>query len=149
MKKLIATTLATALSATMAISSAAPAAAQSVQFSFGQGDRVIGGYCQNHSRDRDCRDYRNNHSRWSRNDYNNFYGRHRTGLDSFASGAFGFTFGAILGTALANSNSNRANSYNDSDYDTHVANCEARFRSYRESTDDYLGNDGRRHACNL
>ena len=145
MKKLIATTLATALSATMAISSAAPASAQSVQFSFGQGDRVIGGYCERHRNDRDCRNYRSGHSRWSRNDYNNFYSRHRTDLDSFASGAFGFTFGAILGSALANSRSNN----NANAYDNHVARCEARFRSYDERSDSYLGFDGQRHACTL
>jgi len=135
----------------MAITSVAPAQAQILAPKGGSSadrDRVVLTYCQANPRDRDCRDYRR--GRWDNDDYGRFYRRNRSGLDNIASGLFGFTFGAIVGSALANQNNNR---YGDrvvgGSYSSHVEACYARYRSYDERTDTYLGYDGYRHRCNL
>ncbi|WP_248306171.1 BA14K family protein [Devosia oryzisoli] len=129
----------------LAVSSAVPAQAQVY---IGQRDRVITTYCDRHSYERDCRDWRD--GRWGHSDYNRFYHRHQSGLDSIASGFFGFTFGAILGSALANSSRNhdRVIGYVGG-YDAHVAACYDRYRSYDERSDTFLGYDGVRHRCRL
>ena len=154
MKKIINGVLATALAGSFAISSALPAQAQSFSFSIGttnQRDRVIERYCDSHRWDRDCRSYRS--GGWRDRDYNRFYSSRRGNLDSIASGLFGFTFGAILGSAIANSaNSGSGNNVvirNDRAWDAHVDRCETRFRSYDVASDTYLGYDGIRHPCRL
>ena len=138
-----------ALTGLIALTSIIPAQAQTVTFGYNERDRVVSSYCDRNPRDRDCRRYRN--GGWDNNDYNNFYGRHRGGLDSIASGFFGFTFGAILGSALANSNNNNnGGGYQGGGYSSnHVDACYARYRSYDERSDTFLGYDGRRHRCNL
>ena len=147
MKKTVASSVAAVVTALMAVSSVPAQAQTSFSFSFGQQNRVIDSYCGSHSRDNDCRDYRRGHSHWSRNDYNRFYTRHRGGLDNLASGLIGFTFGAML------AGSSRSSNNDDEDFVTtssgHVARCEARFRSYDERSDSYLGFDGQRHDCTL
>lgn len=141
MQKIIAAAAATALAATMALSFVAPASAAPMGYSGNQRDRVVSQYCDRNPRDSDCRTYRQGH--WSSNDYNRFYGRHRTGLDSLAKGIFGFAFGAIINGAINSGNGNNAST------NSHVTRCEARFHSYSARSDTYLGNDGRRHACTL
>jgi hypothetical protein len=147
MKFKISALTAVALSGLMAVTSTVPAQAQN-SLSWGQRDRVISTYCDRNPRDRDCRSYYG--GRWSDRDYNRFYSRNRVGLDNIASGLFGFTFGAIIGGALANQNNggygDRVIGRADS---SHVDRCYARYRSYDERTDTYLGYDGRRHLCNL
>jgi hypothetical protein len=135
-----------ALSALLALTSIVPAQAQSGTFGYGQRDRVIRTYCDRHPRDSDCRRY--NSGGWHNGDYDDFYGRNRTDLDSIASGFFGFTFGAILGSALANSGDHGDRVVVRSGSD-HVQACYAHFRSYDERSDSYLGYDGDRHRCML
>ncbi|MDB5531207.1 MAG: BA14K-like protein [Devosia sp.] len=137
-----------ALISTIAISSVVPTQAQSIQFGFGQRDRVITSYCDRNPRDRDCRSYYG--GGWHDSDYNRFYRSRRSGLDSIASGLFGFGFGAILGSAIANSNNNDrviGRVYNGGS--SHVQACYARYRSYDANSDTYMGYDGYRHRCNL
>jgi hypothetical protein len=137
-----------ALVSTIAISSIVPTQAQGVTFSYGQRDRVITSYCDRHPGDRDCRGYYG--GGWRDSDYNRFYGRHRSGLDSVAAGLFGFGFGAILGSAIANSNNNDrviGRVYNGGS--SHVQACFDRYRSYDARSDTYMGYDGDRHRCNL
>lgn len=142
-----------ALTGVLALTAIVPAQAQNVTFSVGQRDRVITSYCDRNPRDSDCRSYHGGH--WKENDYGNFYNRHRSGLDATASGLFGFTFGAILGSAIANNNSNNNNNgqgtYTQSGNfsQSHVDACFARYKSYDERTDSFLGYDGNRHLCNL
>jgi hypothetical protein len=147
---------AAAITGLMAISSVIPAQAQILAPKDGSADRdrVVQSYCQSHRNDRDCRDFRR--GRWDNDDYGRFYRRNRSGLDNISSGLLGFTFGAIVGGAIANSNNNNNNGYYGGDrvvgggsYSSHVDACYARYRSYDERTDTFLGYDGRRHRCNL
>jgi hypothetical protein len=148
---------AAAITGLMAISSVVPAQAQILapKASSADRDRVVRTYCQENPRDRDCRDFRRGN--WDNNDYNRFYRRNRGGLDSISSGLLGFGFGAIIGGAIANSNNNNNNNgYYGGDrvvgggsYRAHVEACYARYRSYDERTDTFLGYDGYRHRCNL
>ncbi|WP_245895220.1 BA14K family protein [Devosia submarina] len=144
---------AAAITGLMAISSVVPAQAQILapKGSSADRDRVVQSYCERNRGDRDCRDFRR--GRWNDNDYNRFYRRNRSGLDSISSGLLGFGFGALVGGAIANSNNNN---YRGGDrvigrdsYSAHVEACYARYRSYDERTDTFLGYDGRRHRCNL
>jgi hypothetical protein len=145
---------AAAITGLMAFSSVVPAQAQ-LEIGDRRGgdrdrDRVVLTYCEANPRDRDCRDFRR--GRWDNNDYNRFYRRNRSGLDNISSGLLGFTFGAIIGGAIANSNNN--NNYGDrvvgrGSYSNHVDACYARYRSYDERTDTFLSYDGNRYRCNL
>lgn len=140
-------TAAAALAGLLAITSIAPAQAQSIRFGAGERDRVISTYCDRHRGDPDCRQFHGGH--WDDDDYDYFYRRNRSGLDGIAAGLFGFTFGAMLGTALANGNNGGDRVIGRvGDYD-HVEACYARYRSYDERTDTFLGYDGMRHRCNL
>jgi hypothetical protein len=145
MNKKFAGITAAVLSGLLVVSSIAPAQAQVIQFGYSERDRVIRTYCDRYPNDYDCGGYYGGN--WSSGDYDRFYRRNRSGLDSVASGIFGFTFGAILGSALANSGGDRVirRSYGSS----HVDACYARYRSYDERTDTFLGYDGYRHRCNL
>lgn len=142
---------AAAITGLMAISSIVPAQAQILPRDGGSNDRdrVVLTYCQAHPNDRDCRNYRRGN--WNDRDYNNFYRRNRGGLDSVSSGLLGFTFGAIVGGAVANQNNNSGGDrvVSGGSYSSHVNACYARYRSYDEETDTFLGFDGRRHRCNL
>lgn len=145
MKKMIGGLVAATLAGTMAIASVAPAAAQSISFSFGQRDQVIDRYCDYHPRDRDCRRFYDGD--WDRGDYLSFYRSNRSGLDSVAAGLFGFTFGTIIGGVIANSSDRVMLGYDD--WEDHVDACYDRYRSYDERTDTFLGYDGYRHRCRL
>lgn len=140
-----------AMISTIAISSVVPTQAQIISHgpAYGQRDRVITSYCDRNPRDRDCRSYRN--GGWHDSDYDRFYRSRRSGLDNIASGLFGFGFGAILGSAIANSNNNNDRVVGRV-YDggsSHVQACYARYRSYDARSDTYMGYDGYRHRCNL
>ncbi|MDB5472888.1 MAG: BA14K-like protein [Devosia sp.] len=154
MNKTAAGLTAAALTGLMSITSVIPAQAQILppKVDRGDRDRVVQTYCDRNSRDRDCREFRRGN--WDNNDYNRFYRRNRSGLDSISSGLLGFTFGAIIGGAIAGQNNN--NNYYGGDrvvgggsYRAHVDACYARYRSYDERTDTFLGYDGYRHRCNL
>ncbi|HTN63189.1 MAG TPA: BA14K family protein [Devosia sp.] len=141
-----------AMVSTIAVSSIIPAQAQILSQnkapSYGQRDRVITSYCDRNPRDRDCRSYRR--GGWHDSDYDRFYHSRRSGLDNIASGLFGFGFGAILGSAIANSNNNNDRVIGRADgYSAHVEACFNRYRSYDERTDSFMGYDGIRHRCNL
>lgn len=136
-----------ALVATVAISSVVPTQAQSMSFSYSQRDRVITSYCDRYPRDRDCRGYYD--GGWRDSDYDRFYRSRRSGLDNIASGLFGFGFGAILGSVLANSNNDRVIGRVYSGGNAHVRACFARYRSYDARSDTFMGYDGYRHRCNL
>ncbi|WP_084646473.1 BA14K family protein [Devosia insulae] len=73
-------------------------------------------------------------NRWNPNRYYNRSYRPYYGGFGWGTGLFGFA----LGAALANSYSNR--SYGG--WDTHVARCEARYRSYDAGTDTFLAMTG-------
>ncbi len=140
-----------ALISTVAISSVVPTQAQSMRFGFHQRDHVITSYCDRNPRDRDCRSFRR--GGWHDSDYNRFYHSRRSGLDNIASGLFGFGFGAILGSAIANSNNRGGDRLigpvGGGNYSSHVQACFDRYRSYDERTDSFMGYDGVRHRCNL
>jgi hypothetical protein len=146
MRKIASAAVAVALAGVMALP--APASAQSASFnlSFGQQDRFVGSYCDRHPNWRGCDDWRGNHKRWGRNDYRNWYMWNRSSLGSLGAGIFGFAIGAALANSM--NNSYGGGGY-DRGYDSHVARCEARFRSYSAETDMYLGYDGDYHRCRL
>lgn len=144
--------LAAALTSAIAVAGIAPAQAQGVTFAYGQRQQVIETYCDRYPNDYDCNSYYG--GRWTDRDYDRFYNSRRTQIDPIATGLFGLAFGAILGGALANSgNSNGVGDrvvgrVDGGGYD-HVSACYARYRSYDERTDTYMGYDGYRHRCNL
>ncbi|HEY4202169.1 MAG TPA: BA14K family protein [Devosiaceae bacterium] len=139
MKKLIAGIASVAAVASMTFASVLPANAQYG----GQRGRYVMQYCQSHPRDRDCNDFRHNGRNWNNQRYQGWYNSHRNnGIDPGAAALFGIIGGAIIGGAIANGN-------NGGNISSHVARCEARFRSYDRGTDSYMGNDGYRHRCTL
>ena len=58
--------------------------------------------------------------------------------------------GFVLGAAIANANRG-PDHYGDhrSSWERHVDRCYARYRTYDESTDTYVGFDGQYHYCRL
>ena len=153
MKTAISGITAAVLTGLLSLSSVLPAQAQNRVPTYSDRDRVIQTYCERNPRDNDCRGYYG--GGWGNNDYNRFYNNRRSNLDSIAAGFFGFTFGAILGSALSNSSNDRVIGRSGDrvigrdNYSSHVAACYARYRSYDERSDTYLGFDGARHRCNL
>ena len=145
-------TLATVLAATV-VTGLPAAQAQSVTFSFGDRARVVETYCDRNPWDRDCRGYYD--GSWGYRDYDRFYSSRRSTLDPIAAGLFGVTFGAILGSAIANSNNagrdrvvgtvNGGGNFSGVD----VQACQARYRSYDVATNTFLGYDGVRKPCRL
>ncbi|SEQ63141.1 BA14K-like protein [Devosia sp. YR412] len=134
------------LTATIAVASIVPAQAQNVTLSFGQRQQVIQTYCDRYPNDYDCRGYYGGN--WRQRDYDRFYNNRRSDLDPLAAGIFGAAFGAIIGGAIANGNRNNDRVVGRS-YDSHVDACYARYRSYDERTDTFMGYDGVRYRCNL
>lgn len=140
--------VAAAMTATIAVASIVPAQAQSATLSFGQRAQVVQTYCDRYPNDYDCRGYYG--GTWRDRDYDRFYNNRRNDLDPIATGIFGLAFGAILGGALASGNNNSSGDrVVGRAYDSHVDACYARYRSYDERSDTYLGFDGIRHRCNL
>jgi hypothetical protein len=108
-------------------------------------DRYIERYCGSHW-DNDCNDWRDNRHRWDEARYHRWYGRHHDffGPDDAAATVFGFVAGAAAATAAT------AGAVTGSIVDgSHVARCEARYRSYDPASDTFLGYDGERHYCRL
>lgn len=139
-----------AVTGAVAIGTIVPAQAQNVTLSYGQRYQVIETYCDRNPRDRDCRGFYG--GGWNDDDYYNFYNSRRSSVDSIASGLFGFTFGAALGSIIANSNSNSRGDVvvsRQGNYDAHVQACYNRYRSYDEETNTFMGYDGVRRHCNL
>jgi hypothetical protein len=153
MNKITSAAGALAMTAAVALASIVPVQAQVGPFGNDNGNqrqRVIQTYCEQHPRDPDCREFRR--GRWDHDDYDRFYSSRRDSLDNIASGFFGFTFGALLGSAIANGNNNSGGGvpvYSNGSYQAHVNACYNRYRSYDEETDTFLGFDGRRHRCTL
>lgn len=130
-----------ALVACLAIGAAVPptASAASLQAQ----EQYFGRYCDRHPGDSDCRDWRANRRHWDRDRYHSWYGRHRHefGADDAAAAVFGFAAGAITGAIIGGANGAASGS--------HVAACQARYRSYNPATDMYLGFDGQYRYCRL
>ncbi|UYW28318.1 BA14K family protein [Methylorubrum extorquens] len=63
---------------------------------------------------------------------------------AIGAGAAGLAAGAIIGGAIANSQTQAARGAADAEV---VAACARRFRSYDAASSTYLGNDGARHPC--
>jgi hypothetical protein len=140
MHKIASAAIAATLAGVMALPAPASAASASFNMSFGQQDRFVSDRCDRHPNLRGCDDWRHNHHHWGKSDYQRWYRWNRPSLGTLGAGIFGFAVGAAI-----------ANSVNDrnSGYDSHVARCEARFRSYNAETDMYLGYDGDYHRCRL
>jgi|GEM_PF-1885365 hypothetical protein len=151
MNKLVSLVSAIALTGMTALSSVVPAYAQNVTISAGQRYRVIETYCDRNAWDRDCNDFYR--GRWNDRDYNRFYNSRRSSIDSIATGILGFTFGAALGSIIANGNNNRRGGDvvvgRANGYDAHVQACYSRYRSYDERSDTFMGYDGIRKRCRL
>ena len=150
MNTLVSAVSAIAMGGVLALSSIAPAQAQSFSLSYGQKYRVVETYCDRNPRDRDCRGFYD--GGWNDNDYYNFYNSRRSSVDSIAAGLFGFTFGAALGSIIANGNNNNSGDVvvgRPGYGNNHVQACYARYRSYDERTNTFLGFDGVRHECRL
>lgn len=151
MNKIVTRCAGAALTGLLAFTSIIPAQAQDrgVSLSFGQRQQVVQTYCDRYPNDYDCRGYYGGN--WRQRDYDRFYNNRRSDLDPLASGIFGLAIGAIIGGAIANGNNNN---FGNGDRvvgraSSHVDACYARYRSYDERSDTYLGYDGRRHLCNL
>jgi len=119
----------------------APASAASVQVDMGKQQRFVSERCREHPNWRGCDDWRRNHNRWGSNDYRNWYRWNEPNVGSVAAGLFGFAVGAAIAGGM--------NRDYGGGYDSHVAACEAKYRSYNAETDMFLGYDGRYHRCNL
>lgn len=144
MRNLASAAVATVLAGMMAIP--APASAASVSVSIGQQANYVGQQCLAHPSWRGCDDWKHNRHHWSKNEYRNWYMWNRPHLGNVAAGLFGFAVGAAIVSGM-----NRDSGYDryDSDFDDHVAACEARYRSYSAESDTFLGYDGLRHRCTL
>jgi len=133
------------------LSAGAPTQAQSVNLSIGQRYQVVETYCDRNPWDRDCRGFYN--GGWDDRDYYNFYNTRRSSIDNISAGIFGIAFGAALGSIIANgaANNNRGDVvvYREGNGGANVNACYARYKSYDERTNTYLGYDGIRHQCRL
>ncbi|MBN9310645.1 BA14K family protein [Devosia sp.] len=143
MRKIASAAVATMLAGLMTIP--APANAASVSISIGQ-QSYVSQQCMAHPNWKGCDDWKHNRDHWGKNDYRNWYLWNRSNLGSVAAGLFGFAIGAAIFSGM-----NRDSGYSggNSSYDSHVAACEAHYRSYNAETDMYVGYDGMRHRCML
>lgn len=144
MRKIASAAVATVLAGIMAIP--APASAQGVSVSIGQQERFVSQQCLAHPNWRGCNDWKHNRKHWGHNEYRNWYRWNRPNVGNVAAGLFGFAVGAAIVSSM---NRDRGYSSYDSDFDDHVAACEARYRSYNAETDMFLGYDGQYHRCSL
>ncbi len=90
---------------------------------------------------------------WNRGYRHRYYRRHHHNNGAaIGAGIAGLAIGAIVGGALSNER------YYERPRplyrvrpggSSHVARCEARYRSYDARTDTFLGYDGHRHRCRL
>lgn len=138
MKPVIASIAVALATASMALVSATPVAAQG----YGDRYRYVQRYCDRFPNDPDCYDFGRQGHRWDNRRYNQWYYSHyNNGADAAIAGIFGLVAGAIASGAF--------NSRNPVVSSGHVQRCSARFKSYDPRSDTYLGYDGHRHACNL
>jgi len=147
MHKIASAAVTLALAGVMAIPAATPASAQSFSVQFGSQDRFVSDRCDRNWRLRGCDDWRQNRDRWDRDDYRQWYSWNRSSIGNVGAGIFGFIAGAAIANGFRNSNNNGWSG--NGSWSSHVARCEARYRSYDERTDSFLGYDGDRHRCNL
>jgi len=147
MHKIASAAIALGLAGVMAIPAPAMAQSGSVRFSFGDQDRFVSDRCERNSRLRGCDDWRRNRDRWDRDDYQRWYRWNQPSFGSVGAGIFGFIAGAAIANGINNSNNNGWSG--NGSWSSHVARCEARYRSYDERSDSFLGYDGDRHRCNL
>jgi hypothetical protein len=141
MKKIIALASGAAMVLVSSLAAAAPVTAAPRYQNWTQQRDFVRNWCQRNPRDRSCGDFRRHGHNWSRDQYRGWYmsHRHQHGFNPMAAGIFGFVAGAMAGAAAS------AGSQGSS----HVARCEARYRSYDARSDTYLGYDGVRHRCTL
>jgi hypothetical protein len=141
MKKIIALASSAAMVLVSTLAMSSPADAQSRYRGWTQQRDYVRSWCHRHPHDRSCRDFRRHGHNWSRDQYRGWYMSHRhvRGFDPLAAGIFGFVAGAMAGAAASSAGQSSS----------HVARCEARYRSYDANTDTYLGYDGVRHRCRL
>lgn len=140
MNKMIAVASAAAMVLASSLATIGPVTA-APRYSGQQQESFVRDWCRTHPGDRSCSDFRRNGRYWDRSHYRDWYTSHRhmRGFDPGVAGIFGFVAGAMAGAAASSArNSN-----------SHVAACEARYRSYDVRSDTYLGYDGVRHRCNL
>jgi hypothetical protein len=147
MHKIASVATAFALAGAMALPVATPVSAQSFNVQFGQQDRFVSDRCERNSRLRGCDDWRSNRHRWSKSDYQRWYRWNQPSIGSIGAGIFGFAVGAAIANGF-NNDRGYDRGY-DRGWESHVARCEARFRSYNANTDTYLGYDGNYHRCTL
>jgi len=129
-------TLAVAVASIALLVSAIPQTASAQRFH--ERDRFIENQCDSRW-DNDCRDWRNNRHSWERDRYDRWYHRHhrRSGPEDAAAAIFGFAAGALSGVIQGGG------------MNSHVAACNARYRSYNPQTDMFRGYDGDWHYCRL
>jgi hypothetical protein len=144
MKKLAATAAAFLVAAATL---ASPALAQSgdVSISFGEQRSFIEDRCDRNPTWRGCDDFNDNWDDWGRDDYAQWYRWNRPHLGALGFGLFAFA----LGAAAANAADDDDFDDFDSDWEDHVAACEARYRSYDEDTDMYLSYNNGYQRCRL
>ena len=114
---------------------------------FGEREMYVQRYCDRNPGDPDCHDWRDNRHSWNEDRYHSWYGRHRHefGPDDAAAAIFGFAAGTITGAITGTINGAVDGAVSGS----HVAACEARYRSYNPDTDMFMGYDGDWHYCRL
>ena len=119
-----------------------PQAASARHSQFRDQDRYIERYCDGNW-DRDCDDWRDNRHSWNESRYDRWYRGHRDyfGPDDAAASVFGFIAGAAAGAITGSINGGVGGS--------HVARCEARYRSYNPDTDMFRSLDGDWRYCRL
>lgn len=147
MKSSISKITAIVMTGLLTLTSLTPAQAQETQLSFGQRKQVVQSYCQSAPQDWNCSGY----WFWGDREYDAFYYRNRSNLEPLVAGILGLAIGAIIAGAIANGNK-RAPAANPAPTRLdrgHVARCYARYKSYDERTDTFMGYDGYRHPCNL
>ena len=104
-------------------------------------DVYIERYCSDRW-DNDCDDWRDNRHSWNRDRYDRWYDSRRDyfGPDDAAASVFGFIAGAAAGAITGSINGVGG---------SHVARCEARYRSYDRGSDTYMTYGGERRYCRL
>jgi len=133
-------TLTAAVASVALLASVIPQTASAQRFH--ERDRFIENECDGRW-DNDCRDWRNNRHSWDRDRYDRWYNRHhrRSGPEDAAAAIFGFAAGAAAGAL--------SGAFHGGVMTSHVAACDARYRSYDPGSDTYMGYDGHRHYCRL
>lgn len=133
--------IALAVTGLAVLASAIPQAASAQRFE--NREMYVQNYCDRNPGDPDCQDWRYNRHSWNDDRYHSWYGRHHDefGADDAAAALFGFAAGTVAGAITG--------SINGAVNGSHVAACEARYRSYNPDTDMFRGYDGDWHYCRL